>query len=196
MSPDTRRAHRCQGGRCRPDTIRCDRDRRRSRCHRNPRASHRRSRCPLAHTHPVPIVEPEAAGAATAKTPDVSASEATRETPVLPRMIEVIARVVSAGVMADPGFAVDVGSVRVARLVAEIAIGLGRARRALWAAGPLLGNGRMRLRRRDAVRTPERQRRAMSQELTERLSSIPPDALRNLSVLPLFLERTSPTTLT
>jgi hypothetical protein len=39
-------------------------------------------------------------------------------------MVEVIPRVIPAGVVANPGLAIDVGRVRVAFLVAEIAIGL------------------------------------------------------------------------
>jgi hypothetical protein len=73
----------------------------------------------------------------------VSAPEATGEVTVLPGVIQVIAGIVFARVMAYPGFAIDVGSVGMSRLIAVIAIlhdglgmfyGFGAAARDGWMA--------------------------------------------------------------
>ncbi len=74
--------------------------------------------------------EPEAAGPSAYETPDVAAAETAGEVAMLPRMIQMVMRVVGAGVMAHPLFApIDVGSVGMSGLFAEVAVLLGRVRR-------------------------------------------------------------------
>ena len=59
----------------------------------------------------------------------MSATDTAREAAMLPRMIQMVMRVVAAGIMADPLFAiVHMGSVRMTSFVVEAAVFLGRMR--------------------------------------------------------------------
>ena len=77
----------------------------------------------------VEAAKPEAIGAATAKMPDMAAAESAGEVSVFPSMIEVIAGIIAAGVVADP-FAVGVNMRRIgmSRLVVEVSVFLSRMR--------------------------------------------------------------------
>lgn len=72
----------------------------------------------------VVAIEPEPSRTAALEMPDVAATDFTRETAMLPRMIEMIVRIVAARVVADPviGFHIDVGSIRVPRFLAIVAL--------------------------------------------------------------------------
>ena len=85
---------------------------------------------------PIPAVEPEAAGAAAGETPNMGAAKAAGEVAVGEWLIHMVAGIVGAGVVTDPGLSViDVRNVGVAGLVAVIAV-LGRA--GLWRVAGLL----------------------------------------------------------
>ena len=69
--------------------------------------------------------KPEAAGAASGKTPASFTANWTGETTVLPRMIKVKPGVVVTEIVSDPlSVMVDVGSFRMSLLIAERALGL------------------------------------------------------------------------
>jgi hypothetical protein len=58
------------------------------------------------------------------------ATDTTAEAAMLPRMIQMVMRVVAAGIMADPLFTiVHMGSIRMSRFVVEAAVFLGWMRR-------------------------------------------------------------------
>lgn len=60
----------------------------------------------------VEAIEPEARRAASHKPPDMRRAKPACEAPVLPRMGEVVVRIIGAGIVADPlTVRVDVGSV-------------------------------------------------------------------------------------
>src|SRR5580693_3515558 len=63
---------------------------------------------------PVPSIEPEAAGAAAAKMPNMLTSKSAGKAAVRPGMIHVIARVVGAGIVTYPLFSIHMRHVRVA----------------------------------------------------------------------------------
>ena len=68
-----------------------------------------------------PAVKPESTGTASANAPDVAASEAAGEVPVLPGMIEVEPRVVPSRVMPDPGAVVmDMWGLGMALVIVKI----------------------------------------------------------------------------
>lgn len=70
---------------------------------------------------PIPSVKPESVGSAACKVPSMRRTEAAREVTMLPGMIEMVVRIVGAGIMPHPMIAgIDVGHVRMARLVAVI----------------------------------------------------------------------------
>jgi hypothetical protein len=73
------------------------------------------------HT-PIPSVEPEAAWAAADQSPHMLRTEAAGKVAVLPRMVEMIVRVVATGIVTDPDIAVYVRSGRVPALVAEVMV--------------------------------------------------------------------------
>jgi len=71
--------------------------------------------------------EPKTRRAPACKMPDVVRAEPARKVSVLPRMIEMVVRIIPAGVMPNPLTArVDVGGVWVPRLVTKIALFLRR----------------------------------------------------------------------
>jgi len=77
----------------------------------------------------VEAAEPEAIAPATFDAEDVAAAEAAVEAAMLPGMIDVVVRVIAAGIVADPfAIGVDVGSVGVAVLVVK----------SLWLRGGVL----------------------------------------------------------
>jgi hypothetical protein len=68
----------------------------------------------------VPVIEPETIAAAASKAILMAAPETARESAVFPRMVDMIVRVVAAGIVADPGvIVVDVRHLRMIRLIAE-----------------------------------------------------------------------------
>lgn len=70
----------------------------------------------------IEAAEPEAFAIAAGNAPDVAAAEAAVEAAVLPRMIEMEAGVIAAGIVADPlAVSVDVRSFRMALLVGVVA---------------------------------------------------------------------------
>ena len=87
-----------------------------------------KSKVEVGH-HEVEPMEPEAMRASTLQAPNVAAPNATPEVPVLPGVIEVVVCVIVAGVVANPlAIRMDMGSVWVPWLIAEIAVGRGRVR--------------------------------------------------------------------
>jgi len=84
--------------------------------------------------------EPETIGAASGEAPDVVTAEAAGEMAVLPGMIEVVVRIVGAGVMADP-FTVrmDMRRVRVSGFVAVVR-GSWRGVRSMHLSGTVRGD--------------------------------------------------------
>jgi hypothetical protein len=80
--------------------------------------------------------EPETVGAASGEMPDVSAAEASGEVAVFPGMVEMHARIVTAGAMAHPfPVGVDVRRVGVSGLVVEVRRCRGRMRSRLGTMG-------------------------------------------------------------
>ena len=74
---------------------------------------------------PVPPVEPEAAWSATDQTPPVCRSKSAREAAMLPRVIQVIVRIIATRVVTDPFIArVHVWSIGMTRLVIEVPLRL------------------------------------------------------------------------
>jgi hypothetical protein len=71
---------------------------------------------------PIPIVEAESIGTAACETPAMRRAEAAVPVTVLPRMVDVVVRVVGTAVVADPLIAVDVWGVGMARLVGVVAV--------------------------------------------------------------------------
>jgi len=71
---------------------------------------------------PVPVVEPEAAGATAAEAPAMRGAKAAVPMAVLPGVVEVVMRVVGATIVTDPVVAVDMGHIGVARLVGVVAV--------------------------------------------------------------------------
>jgi hypothetical protein len=77
----------------------------------------------------VEAIEPEAAGAAATQTPAMIRPEAAAEMPVLPGMIKVVVRVITASVVADPVTAlVDVRGIGMAGMVGKVAMVFRRVR--------------------------------------------------------------------
>ena len=127
---------------------------------------------------PVPSIEPEPAGSAACEPPNVPGAKAAGKVTVRPRIVEMVARIVGAGIVTNPGISIHVRSIGVARLVAVVALRAGRLGRAMYrrsgrgpavsdvgsAAGP------------DAGQTPARRTRAKLRMRSEWTSSIPPDA--------------------
>ena len=75
----------------------------------------------------VETAEPEAAGATAYEAPHVAAAETAGEAAMLPRMIQMVMRVVAAGIMAHPlSIGMHVGSFGMSFLVVEFAVFLGR----------------------------------------------------------------------
>ena len=71
----------------------------------------------------VEAAKPEALPVPSCKPKDMAGTEPAREVPMLPRMIEMVVRIITAGVMPDPLIArIDVRGVRVPGLVAIIAV--------------------------------------------------------------------------
>jgi hypothetical protein len=71
----------------------------------------------------VEAAKPEALPVPSYKPKDMAGTEPSREVPVLPRMIEMVVRIITAGVMPDPLIVrIDVRGVRVPGLVAIIAV--------------------------------------------------------------------------
>jgi hypothetical protein len=67
--------------------------------------------------------KPESAGTATANAPYVAAPKASRESPVFPRMIQVVMNISAPGIMANPhATVIYVRSVRMSCAVIEVAI--------------------------------------------------------------------------
>jgi len=76
----------------------------------------------------VEAAKPETLPVPSYKPKDMAGTEPAREAPMLPRMIEMVVRIITAGVMPDPLIArIDVRGVRVAGLVAIIAVFRGGA---------------------------------------------------------------------
>lgn len=74
----------------------------------------------------VEATEPESVWASAAEMPDVATAEAAGEASVLPGMVDVVVRIVAAGVMADPlAVGVDVRGVGVSGAVVEVSVVLG-----------------------------------------------------------------------
>jgi len=77
----------------------------------------------------VETAEPEAAGTTAFKTPHMSATDTAGEPAMLPRTIQMLMRVVAAGIMAYPfSIGMYVGSVGMSRPVVEVGVSLGRVR--------------------------------------------------------------------
>jgi len=73
--------------------------------------------------------KPKTPRTASFKVPDMARTESASEVSMLPRVIEVVVRITTARVMSDPSaIAVDVRSIRVAWLIAKIAVFLSRIR--------------------------------------------------------------------
>ena len=71
----------------------------------------------------IKTIEPETIGTASTKTPDMATAKASCEAPMFKWMIEMVASVVSTGIMADPlSVGMHVGSFRMPLPVAEMAI--------------------------------------------------------------------------
>ncbi len=71
----------------------------------------------------IETAEPEAAGTTASKAKDVAATNTTGEVTMLPGMIQMVMRVVAAGIMAYPSFAsIDVRSIGMSFLFAEVAV--------------------------------------------------------------------------
>ena len=92
----------------------------------------------------VKAAEPETVWASAAEMPDVATAESAGEASVLPGMVEVVVRIVAAGIVANP-FAVGVNVWRVgmASLVVEVRVFRGRmrcARRFRTAGGDMGGS--------------------------------------------------------
>ena len=74
----------------------------------------------------IEATEPEAIGTASCEMPNVAAAKAAGEVSVLPGVIEVVVRIVWAGVVADPfAVGVDVRRVGMTGLVVEVTVFLG-----------------------------------------------------------------------
>jgi hypothetical protein len=77
----------------------------------------------------IEAAEPKATGAASRQVPDMASTEATREAPVLPRVVEVVVRIVAPSVVADPlAIGMNVRCVRVPALVVVVTV----FRRGMW----------------------------------------------------------------
>lgn len=71
----------------------------------------------------VEAAEPETIGSASGEPPDVTAAKAAGKASVFPRMIEMVVRVVAAGVMADPlAIGVDMRRVGMTGVVVEVTV--------------------------------------------------------------------------
>lgn len=71
---------------------------------------------------PKPSVEPEAVGASALQPPHMPGTEAAAPVPMFPGMIEVIVGIVAATVMSHPDSAVDVRSIGMVGVIAEISV--------------------------------------------------------------------------
>ena len=70
--------------------------------------------------------ETEAVGSSAMEMPHVAGAEAAGETAMFPRMVEVVVRIIAAGVMSDPlAVFVNMWGIGMALAVGEIAVGLG-----------------------------------------------------------------------
>jgi hypothetical protein len=67
-------------------------------------------------------MEPEAVGAAAFQAPHVTGTEAAAPVSVFPGMIKMEVSVIAAGVMSHPDSAIDVWSVGMALMIAEVAV--------------------------------------------------------------------------
>ena len=67
-------------------------------------------------------MEPEAIGAAAFQPPHMPGTEAAAPVSVFPGMVQVIVGIVAAAVMSHPDSAVDVRSIGMALLIAEVAV--------------------------------------------------------------------------
>lgn len=67
--------------------------------------------------------KPKTAGTSVGEMPNVPAPYLARKAPVLPREVEMIVRIIGPGVMPNPSIALnfDVGGLRVARFLCEVA---------------------------------------------------------------------------
>jgi hypothetical protein len=83
----------------------------------------------------IPPVEPEAPRAAAAKMPHVPAAKPAGEPAMRKRLVQMIARIVWACIVAYPCLPVHMGCVRVAGLVAEVTVWFDRVRRAMKGRG-------------------------------------------------------------
>ncbi len=68
----------------------------------------------------IKVAEVEAVRSAARQMPNVAGAETTSEMAMFPRMIQVIARIVLAGVVTDPLVSVYVGSIRMSRVFVEM----------------------------------------------------------------------------
>jgi hypothetical protein len=90
----------------------------------------------------VEAAKPEALPVPSCKPKDMAGTEPAREAPMLPRMIEMVVRIITAGVMPDPLItAIDVRGVRVPGLVAIIAVLRGGAPCTSNRSRPMRRNG-------------------------------------------------------
>lgn len=98
----------------------------------------------------VETAKPETVSAATLEVKDMAAADAAGEVSVFPRMIEMIVRIVAAGIMSNPLIiSMHVRSIGMARFIAEITLGRGLPRRFLHMS---LGARRRTVRRRRPMR--------------------------------------------
>jgi hypothetical protein len=89
----------------------------------------------------VEAAKPEALAVPSCKAKDMAGTEPAREVPMRPRMIEMVVRIITPGVMPDPLIArIDVRDVRVPGLVAIIAVFRGGASSASNRSRPMRRN--------------------------------------------------------
>src|SRR5579863_7571193 len=89
---------------------------------------------------PIPIPETEAVRVAAGQVPMVRGAEAAFKPPMFPWIVQVIVRIVTPGVVADPALAVvDMRGIGMAGVVAVVGVFLGRTRLAMIRLGASLG---------------------------------------------------------
>src|ERR1035441_3356121 len=71
---------------------------------------------------PVPAIEPELSGTSAGNPPYVRGTKAASKVPVSPGMVQMVARIVGAGIMPDPVTPVHVGTLGVARFIGIVTV--------------------------------------------------------------------------
>jgi len=94
---------------------------------------------------PVPVVEPEASRSAARQVPHMARAKPSRKVTMLERMVEMIVRIILACVVTDPFVPIHVGSIRMARLIAQVTRRCRQFRRTVKGGWPARRRSLMRI---------------------------------------------------